>query len=57
MSYDSRSNATDRSSSTAEPASLSSDGKQEERKPFVKPELRRETGLVDGTAGTFSNMS
>ena len=27
------------------------------RKPFVKPELRRETGLVDGTAGMFSNMS
>lgn len=27
------------------------------RKPFVKPELRRETGLVDGTASGFSNMS
>jgi hypothetical protein len=38
-------------------SSPSGQGSDDERKPFVKPELRRETGLVDGTAGTFSNMS
>lgn len=26
------------------------------RKPFVRPELRRETGLIDGTRGSHSGM-
>jgi hypothetical protein len=39
----------DRSSSSSE--------KEEGRKPFVEPELRRETGLVDGTGTTVSGMN
>ena len=27
------------------------------RKPFVKPELRREVGVVDGTGTTVSGMA
>jgi len=37
--------------------SSASDEKERERKPFVEPELRRETGLVDGTGTTVSGMN
>jgi len=34
-----------------------SDEKEEGRKPFVEPELRCETGLVDGTGTTVSGYT
>ena len=49
MSYDST-NDSDRPSRP----SPSDDKQEENKKPFVKPELRRETDLIDGTGTTVS---
>ena len=49
MSYDST-NDSDRPSRP----SPSDDKQGENKKPFVKPELRRETDLIDGTGTTVS---
>ena len=46
-------NDSDRPSTANERSSSSSEGK-DARKPFVKPELRRETDLLDGTGTTVS---
>mgnify|MGYP006293777015 CR=1 FL=1 len=51
MNYDAM-NTTRRSSSSRESTSASQE--TEKRKPFVKPELRRETDLLDGTGTTVS---
>lgn len=52
MSYDAM-NDSDRSSNANERSSPSSET-EDARRPFVKPELRRETDLVDGTGTTAS---
>ena len=51
MSCDSASN------STSDSDRLTASGEKQEKKPFVKPELRHETGLVDGTGTTVSGMT
>ena len=51
MSCDSASN------STSDSDHLTASGEKQEKKPFVKPELRHEVGMVDGTGTTVSGMS
>jgi len=51
MSCDSASN------STSDSDRLAASGEKQEKKPFVKPELRREMDLVDGTKFSGSGFS
>jgi hypothetical protein len=55
---DSDQSSRDRSSTSGEkPVDDAQRPTDDTRRPFVKPELRREVGVVDGTGSTVSGMN